>query len=204
MRTVNSRYDVARAKALLDIYGYVDRDGDGWREQPDGSPLVLRMASETEQIYRQYNENWQRSTAAIGIRMVFETAQWSEHMKMARAGTLQMWFLGSTAAQPDGQGALEVHVRRIDRPGNLARFKLPAFDAIYRRMLDLPDGPERLALFRQATELVVAYMPYRIHVHRIYNDFSRPWITGYRQPFFRNQSWHYVEVDGAMRAKALA
>ena len=23
-------------KALLDIYGYVDRDGDGWRELPDG------------------------------------------------------------------------------------------------------------------------------------------------------------------------
>jgi len=204
MRTVNSRYDVARAKALLDIYGYVDRDGDGWREQPDGSPLVLRMASETEQIYRQYNENWLRSTAAIGIRMVFETAQWSEHMKMARAGTLQMWFLGSTAAQPDAQGALEYMYSESIGQSNLARFKLPAFDAIYRRMLDLPDGPERLALFRQATELVVAYMPYRIHVHRIYNDFSRPWITGYRQPFFRNQSWHYVEVDGARRAKGLA
>jgi hypothetical protein len=71
-------------------------------------------------------------------------------------------------------------------------------------MLDLPDGPERRALFRKASELVVAYMPYRIHVHRIYNDFSRPWIAGYRQPFFRNQSWHYVEVDGAMRAKSLA
>jgi peptide/nickel transport system substrate-binding protein len=204
MRTVNSRYDVARAKALLDIYGYVDRNGDGWREQPDGSPLVLRMASETEQIYRQYNENWLRSSAAIGVRMVFETAQWSEHMKMARAGTLQMWFLGSTATSPDGQGALEYMYGESIGQENLARFKLPAFDAIYRRMLDLPDGPERKALFREATELVVAYMPYRIHVHRIYNDFSRPWITGYRQPFFRNQSWHYIEVDGAMRAKALA
>jgi hypothetical protein len=71
-------------------------------------------------------------------------------------------------------------------------------------MLDLPDGAERLALFRDASELVVAYMPYRIHCHRIYNDFTRPWIAGYRQPFFRQQVWHYVEVDGAMRAKALA
>ena len=203
VRTENSRHDVARAKALLDIYGYVDRNGDGWREQPDGSPLVLTMASEPEQIYRQYNENWQRSTAAIGIRMVFDTAQWSEHMKMARAGTLQMWFLGSTAADPDGQGMLEYMYGESIGQSNLARFKLAAFDDIYRRMLDLPDGPERLALFRKASELVVAYMPYRIHVHRIYNDFSRPWITGYRQPFFRNQNWHYIEVDGAMRAKAL-
>jgi ABC-type transport system substrate-binding protein len=204
LRTDNGSFDIARAKALLDIYGYVDRNGDGWREQPDGSPLVLRMSSEPEQIYRQYNENWQRSTASIGIRMTFETAQWAEHMKQARAGTLQMWFLGSTAADPDGQGALEYMYGAAIGQSNLARFKLPAFDDIYRRMLDLPDGPERLALFRKASELVVAYMPYRIHVHRMYNDFSRPWITGYRQPFFRNQSWHYIEVDGAMRAKQLA
>ena len=115
-----------------------------------------------------------------------------------------MWFLGSTATDPDGQGALEYMYSESIGQSNLARFKLPAFDAIYRRMLDLADGPERLALFRQASELVVAYMPYRIHCHRIYNDFARPWITGYRQPFFRHQSWHYIEVDGAMRAKALA
>ena len=204
LRTANSSYSVARANALLDIYGYVDRNGDGWREQPDGSPLVLTMSSEPEQIYRQYDENWQRSATSIGVRMVFDTAQWAEHMKKARAGTLQMWFLGSTAQDPDGQGALEYMYSESIGQSNLARFKLPAFDAIYRRMLDLPDGPERLALFRQATDLVVAYMPYRIHCHRIYNDFARPWITGYRQPFFRNASWHYIEVDGAMRAKALA
>jgi len=204
LRTANSSYSVARANALLDIYGYVDKNGDGWREQPDGSPLVLTMSSEPEQIYRQYDENWQRSAASIGVRMVFDTAQWAEHMKKARAGALQMWFLGSTAADPDGQGALEYMYSESIGQSNLARFKLPAFDAIYRRMLDLPDGAERLALFHQATDLVVAYMPYRIHVHRIYNDFTRPWITGYRQPFFRNASWHYIEVDGAMRAKSLA
>jgi ABC-type transport system substrate-binding protein len=135
--------------------------------------------------------------------MVFETAQWAEHMKQARAGALQMWFLGSTATNPDGQGAFEYMYSPSIGQSNLSRFKLPAFDDVYRRMLDLPDGPERKALFRKASELVVAYMPYRIHVHRIYNDFSRPWIAGYRQPFFRNQSWHYVEVDGAMRAKSL-
>ena len=27
-----SEYDPAKAKALLDMYGFVDKDGDGWRE----------------------------------------------------------------------------------------------------------------------------------------------------------------------------
>ena len=203
-RTENSSYDPSRAKALLDIYGYLDRNGDGWREQPDGAPLVLTMGTEPEQIYRQYNENWQKSMAEIGIRMRFDTAQWSEHNKAAHAGKLQMWFLAGTATDPDAQGQLENMYGPSAGQGNLARFKLPAFDAIYRHMLDLPDGPERLEMFKRATEIGVAYMPYRIHVHRIYNDFSRPWITGYRQPFFRQQCWHFVEVDGERRARSLA
>ena len=33
-RSENGEYDPARSKALLDTYGYLDRDGDGWRELP--------------------------------------------------------------------------------------------------------------------------------------------------------------------------
>ena len=203
-RTENSEHDVARAKALLDIYGYFDRNGDGWRERPDGSPLVITMRSQPEQVYRQYNENWLSSLTSIGVRIQFETTQFAESLKAARAGKLQMWFLARSAADPDAQGALEGMYGPSSGLSNLARFKSPEFDAIYRRMLDMPDGPERAALFKKASEILVAYMPYRIHVHRIYNDFARPWITGYRQPLFREQVWHCIEVDGAQRAKALA
>ena len=203
-RSDNGSHDPARANGLLDVYGYRDRDGDGWRERPDGTPLVLRMASVSGAADRPYNENWEKSMRAIGIRMRFDSAQFSEQLKAARAGRLQMWFLGGTATTPDAQGQLARYFSEAIGQSNFARFRLPEFDALYRRMLDLPDGPERLALFRQASDIAVAYMPYRIHVSRIYNDFSRPWIAGYRQPFFREQVWHYVEVDGAQRAKALA
>jgi ABC-type transport system substrate-binding protein len=203
-RTDNSSHDVARAKALLDMYGYLDRNGDGWREQPDGLPLVLTMATEPQQSNRQFDQNWLKSMTAIGVRIRFEVAQWPEHYKASRAGKLQMWLLGGTSTQPDAQGDLETMYGKSLGEANLARFKNDEFDAIYRRMLDLPDSPERAELFKKASEIVVAYMPYRFHVHRIYNDFSRPWITGYRQPFFRNDCWHYIEVDGERRAKALA
>ena len=38
-----------RAKALLDAFGYIDRDGDGWRELPDGTPMTLEVATEPDQ-----------------------------------------------------------------------------------------------------------------------------------------------------------
>ena len=44
-------------------------------------------------------------------------------------------------------------------------------------------------------------MPYKMHVHRVYNDLAQPWITGYRQPLFHNEVWQYVEVDTALRAR---
>ncbi len=42
-KRASADYDVARAKALLDMYGYVDRDGDGWRDLPDGQAAGDRI-----------------------------------------------------------------------------------------------------------------------------------------------------------------
>jgi ABC-type transport system substrate-binding protein len=200
-RSDNSSYDPARAKALLDLYGYVDRDGDGWRELPDGQPLLLQMATQASQIERQFDENWQKSLAAVGLRIRFNVAQWPENLKAARNGKLAMWALGSTAGTPDGQVALAYMYGPGTGDTNLARFKLPAFDVIYDRLLLLPDGPERRALFLEASKLITAYMPYKVHVHRVYTDLNHPWITGYRQGAFRNECWQYVEVDTAMRER---
>ena len=200
-KSENSASDPARAKALLDTYGYLDRDGDGWRELPDGSPLVLTMATQASQIERQFNEVWQKSLQAVGLRIKFSTAQWPENLKSARAGKLQMWSLGDTAESPDAQASLEYMYGPSIGSNNLARFKLPAFDALFRRMQLLPDGPERAALFIQASNLVAAYMPYKIHTHRVITDLNHPWITGYRRTPFRNECWQYVEVDPSMRER---
>ena len=62
LKTVNSEFSVARANALLDLYGYTDRDGDGWREQPDGSPLVLEVATQADELQRQLDDQIGRAS----------------------------------------------------------------------------------------------------------------------------------------------
>ena len=52
------------------MFGYVDRDGDGYREMPDGSPLVLRRNSTPTARDQQFDELWKRSMDDIGIRIV--------------------------------------------------------------------------------------------------------------------------------------
>ena len=150
-----SEYNPAKAKALLELHGYVDRDRDGWREQPGGQPLVLAYATQPDQNSRQLIELWQKNMDAIGVKMVFKPAKWPENLKAARAGKLQMWGVGSGASGGDGQGMLTRYYGPQAGNQNLARFRLKAFDEIYDRMTVLPDGPERLALFERAKKLAV-------------------------------------------------
>ncbi len=199
-RSENGTHDPARAKALLDLYGYIDRDGDGWRDQPDGKPLVIEYATTPDGLSRQFDEVWQRNLNAIGLRTAFKVAKWPEQLKKARAAQLMVWQVGQSSEAPDVQDAFEMMYGPSAGDQNLARFKLPAFDALYERMQALPDGPDRLAAMTEANKLLTAYMPQKITVHRIAMDLAYPWVLGYRRPAFGNQWWHYVDIDNSKRS----
>ncbi len=197
-----SEYSPARANALLDMYGYVDRDGDGWRETPDGKPLTLAYASQPEQIYREYNNLARRGLKEIGLRVDFPVQQWPAQLKQAQAGKLQMWSLGLSSADPDGQTALQYVYGPQAGQQNLARFKLPAMDRLYEQAASMVDGPEREKLFLEAKRLCTAYMPYRYIVHRLGTDLLHPWVLGYRRPVFWNNWYHMVDIDPERRVPA--
>jgi len=194
-RSEMSEYNPARAKALLELHGYVDRDGDGWREGPDGRPLVLEMATQPDQQSRQLNELWKKNMDAIGLRIAFKTAKWPENLKQGRAGKLQMWALASGASGGDGQGMITRYYGPQSGNQNIARFRFKPLDEIHDRMTVLPDGAERLELFERAKKIAIAYMPYKLHAHRLVADMMHPGLTGYRRPLFWNEWWHMVDVD---------
>ena len=202
-KSTNSEYSPARAKALLDMYGFVDRDGDGWREMPDGSPLVLEVASSADQLTRQIDDLRRKNLSAIGIKANLRIQQWSENLKAAHAGKLMVWALGGSAAGPDGQDGLG----RIDGNqiggSNFARFKVEAVDKLYAQLSVMPDSPERLAMFKEINRIVTVYAPYKYLSHGIYVDLTQPWLSGYRRPLFWQEQWMYMDVDMAVRAKAL-
>ena len=199
LKTEFSDYDAARARALLDLYGYRDRDGDGWREMPDGSPLLLKVATIPAQRERKVAEVLTKNMKVLGIRVQMVVAQWPENLKAARAGRLQFWSLGTIATAPDAAGAFARYDSRQAGGQNFSRIKLPALDALYDRLLMLPDGPERLATFREAEQLALAYMPYKFTLNRVSLDMAQPQLIGYRRPLFWKDWWQYVDIDNSLR-----
>jgi ABC-type transport system substrate-binding protein len=191
-RSEMSEYNPARAKALLDLYGYVDRNGDGWREQPDGQPLVLSIASGSSQQDRRTNELWKRALSAVGLQVVFDISTWPELLKKSRAGSLMMWGYSWAATSPDGGFFLSIGYGPNAGEANDPRFALPAFDRLFERQRALTDGPEREAAMREAKNLLVAYMPFKVHMHTMALDLVQPWTRGYwRHPFMRD-TWRFV------------
>ena len=197
-----SEYNLPRAKALLDLHGYVDQNGDGWREQPDGKPLVLEYATQPDQVSRQLIELWKKNMDALGLRIKFKTAKWPENLKSSRAGKLMMWGVGWSAGAPDGDTFLALGYGPNKGGANHARFNLPAFNHAYQAQRVLPDGPERMALMDEAKRLMVSYMPYKIHAHRIFTDLNQPWVQGYHRNIFVREFFKYVDLDAQAPGRA--
>jgi len=187
-------YDPAAARALLDKFGYRDRDGDGYREMPDGSPLVLVKGSTPTAADRTEDELWKKSLDAVGIRITFLKQKWPELNKMTEAGQLQMWGLSWNSGIPDGDPFVTPLYSKNIGTSNDARLRLPEYDALYERSRALPNGPERAALFLKMTEIVLNYAPWKLGLNPYANVIAQPWLRGYKQHPFITHDWKYYDV----------
>jgi peptide/nickel transport system substrate-binding protein len=189
-------YDPARAKALLDMYGYVDRDGDGFREMPDGSPLVIDQASTPEQRSRQRNELWRRAMEAIGIRMTFaKVEKLPDLRRQAQLGRVQSFTYGWIADYPDGENFLQLFWSKSIGGANYSLFSLPEYDALYEKVKVMPDSPERTELYRRMVRLLWVYAPWRVNSLMRNAILIHPWVIGYKKHPFAYEPWRYVDID---------
>jgi len=201
LKTQAQLYDPAAARALLDKFGYRDRDGDGYRETPEGKPLVLERWSAPTTLSRQADEQWKKNMDAIGLRIVFRKDRVPELRKMARQGKIPMRTDGWNADYPDAENYMQLLYGPNAGPGleNQARFRLPEFDKLYDAARKLPDSAERTKLFDRMTELVLAYAPWRLQEHRIEDSVAQKWIRNYRPHPIRSEVWRYIDIDERAR-----
>ena len=189
-----NRHDPGAARALLDKFGYKDRNGDGYRETPEGQPLVIRMGSTPDSTHRLQDELWRKNMDAIGIRLEFVKQKWPDLLKMSMAGQLMMWNIGWTNGVRDGDTFLGLLYSKNKGNLNDARFSLPEFDQLYEASKQMPDSPERTALYRKMTDLIRIYAPWHPGYYTYRNALVQPWVRGFKQHAFIDHPWMYVDV----------
>lgn len=202
LKTHAQIYDPAAARALLDKYGYTDRDGDGYRSTPDDKPLVLERWSAATSAAREGDELWKKSMDAIGLKIVFKKDKLPELRKMTRLGKIPMRSEGWNADYPDAENFMQLLYGPNAGQENEARFNLPEFNALFEAARRLPDSPERTQLFDRMTDIVIAYAPWRVTVNAIEDTFAHPWVRNYMPHPMRAQGWAFMDIDEPARLKA--
>jgi ABC-type transport system substrate-binding protein len=193
-------HDVAKARALLDSFGYVDRDGDGWRETPDGKPLTIAYMSPSEPRFRPWDELWAKAAASIGIRFDARKVHQAEMIKQMQTAKFQMSYSAWNMDYPDGEDFYVV----LHGPGagfaNFAHFMLPEYDRLFEASQKLVDSPARNAIYRRMDKLYFAYMPAVLHLYLRRSAVNQPWLTGFIPHPVHLEPWKYLDIDPAARA----
>ncbi|WP_317204814.1 ABC transporter substrate-binding protein [Janthinobacterium sp.] len=186
-------HDPALARALLERFGYRLR-ADGFRALPDGRPLTLVMHTEASAAGRLRDELWRRNLAAIGLRVVFKSDKKGEIIKASRLGRVQMFETNWIADFPDGDNFFQLLYGPNSGRANYARFRLPAYDALYEEARLLGDTPRRRVLYHDMTQLIHAYAPWVLLTHPISADLRQPWLLNYKRHPVELTGWRYLDV----------
>ncbi|TFW11624.1 heme-binding protein [Massilia arenosa] len=189
------RYDPALANALLDRFGYQQRDPDGMRRDPHGQPLTLVMSSEATPGGRLRDELWRKCLNAVGLRVEFKSDKKSEIIKGSRLGKVMMFEANWFADFPDGENFYQLLWGGNVGRANYARFDLPAYNQRYEAARLLPDSPERRRLYFELNQLIAAYNPWVPLTHPISADLTQPWLKNYKRHPVEFTQWRYLDVD---------
>jgi oligopeptide transport system substrate-binding protein len=200
-KAIAQAYDPAAARAMLDKFSYKDRDRDGYRELPDGKPLLLELWSAPTSLARLRDELWKKSLDAVGLRIEFRKGRVPELIKLARAGKFQMLVGGWLADYPDAEVFMQLlYGANIGRE-NSSRFNLPEFNRLFEDTKGTPDSAARTKLFSRMTELVVNYAPWRIGLNPVTDVVHHAWIRNYVPHPILPQAWSYIDMDAELRAR---
>jgi len=160
-------YSPTHAKALLDDAGYVDKDGDGWREMPNGDDILLQLQvpagwSDWENIMNVVGEH----LAEVGIntepnftdQTVYNNDIWNANFDIVFndyqtqiSSTPYTYFQAVATDDIDGEQATNGNFGRYDNQ--------EVFDLITEFNMTPPDSEESMEIAAQIQKILMRDMP---------------------------------------------
>ncbi len=190
-------YDPGRARRLLAEAGY-----PGGRDPATGRRLKLAMdlGNANDPEVRAAVELFADFMNRIGIVIEPIYNNWPTFLDRLDRGQAQMFRLGWVADYPDAENFLQLFYGPNRSPGpNHCNYRNPEFDTLYERVRDLPDSPERTALYRRMADLVIADCPWIFEQHPLSYGLAQPWLRNYKPHDFPYGMGKYYAIDEPAR-----
>ncbi len=161
--------DIAGANAMLDAAGYMDTNGDGIRETPDGMPMSILYQTSTNAVRQDFQALIKQWWSEIGIETELRNIDASVFFggDAGSPDTFQKFFAdvemyANTFNGTDPQAYLGNGLcAKAPRPEtqwqgeNISRFCMPEYDALYQTLTETADIAERQRIGRELSGMAV-------------------------------------------------
>ena len=200
------RRSLEEARSLMASAGY-----PGGIDPATGAPLVIHLDHAAAGLPDFKNRfQWlARRFALLGVTLEERASDLNRNRERIDRGDWQFLFeRGWVADYPDPENFLFLfagengRVKSGGRGFNYTNYENPAFDAIFRRLETMPEGAERLALIRQAEELLDHDAPKCWGYHPVNVTLVHRWLHNYLPPTICYDNLKYLRIDAQERLAA--
>lgn len=178
--------DLQRARALLAEAGYPN--GEGLPTLDFYTSKQANSKEQTEMLTKQLKE--------LGIQIKTNLLDFSQLIQKVDNKSAQFFSFAWGSDYPDGENNLALFYGPNESPGsNHFNYKNAEYDALYEKIVPMPAGEERTAIYRQMQAIVMEDCPYAGAMAR-----TRFYIVTPRMKYFKPvetfQNWFkYVDVE---------
>ena len=193
------RRGIEEAQALLERAGYA-----GGRNGAKGEALTLYFDTTATGPDDKARLNWMRKQLAkLGIQLVIRATDYNRFQEKMREGTGQLFMWGWNADYPDPENFLFLLYgpnSKVSSGGeNAANYSNPEFDALFDRMKDLDDGPERQSVIDAMVEIARADAPWIWGFFPKAFSLNHAWVHNQKPNLMANNTLKYRRIDPELR-----
>jgi ABC-type transport system substrate-binding protein len=148
------RKPAAEARRLMALAGY-----PGGRDENTGKPLILYYDTTSSGPDDKARLNWIRKQFnKLGVQLVIRASDYNRFQEKMRKGTGQIFIWGWNADYPDPENFLFLLYGpngKVAHGGeNAANYRSPEYDALFVRMKNMENGPERQQIIDRMVEIL--------------------------------------------------
>jgi peptide/nickel transport system substrate-binding protein len=189
-KEVKYPFNLTKAAELLDRLGIVDKNGDGWRDLPDGTSLKLAIYSPSYDPLRvRIGEILTNNLRKIGLNVVHQPLEWTTLVNKLNSGDFDMLIIG-------GIGSVDPDILRqlFGSKGswNNGGCVIPGLDELLKKQAVTVDLEARKQLVWKIQEIIAEYVPLFNFVHQQFVFAYRidKWAGWILDPIDSPDSWY--------------
>ena len=171
------RKSIETARRLLAEAGY-----PGGRDAKTGQPLVIYFDTVVRGAGDKAAFDWiRRQFEKLSIQLVIRDTDWNRFQEKIRKGDTQTFRLGWNADYPDPENFLFLlhgpQSRAKSQGENAANYVNPEFDALFEKMKNMPNSPERQKIIDRMVNIARDDAPWIWGVHPKKYSLRHSWIV---------------------------